>query len=80
VLHTLVGVFLFSLVGGAAMIVNYFTVYIERSGVSPYILCGVQGLEFFLFAADFICMIVFIVKEVLIFIGDTVGRRERVAA
>jgi hypothetical protein len=60
VLHTLAGVFLFSLVGGVAVLLNYGTVLIERSGVSPYATLAVRGLEGFLFVVDFLCIVVFV--------------------
>jgi hypothetical protein len=44
--------------------------------ISPYILYGVQGMEFFLFAADFVCLVAFVVKETLIFLRD-ICRPER---
>jgi hypothetical protein len=62
-LHTLVGVVMFAVVGGAAVFLNYFTNLIEQLGISPYIVVAIQGLEFFLFAVDFLCLVIFIVKE-----------------
>jgi hypothetical protein len=71
VLHTCTGILLFGMVGGAAVVLNYLTQLMEGARLSPYILYAVHGLEFFLFAADFICLVAFIVKETLIFLRKT---------
>jgi len=81
VLHTLAGVFLFSLVGGVAVLLNYGTVLIEQSGVSPYAMLAVRGLEGFLFVVDFLCIVVFVGTETWTFIRDVLrsasgGRHE----
>jgi hypothetical protein len=67
VIHTVVGALLFSIVGVVAILLSYLTSFIEGSHVSPYILYGFQGLEIFLFAADIVCLVIFVVKETLIF-------------
>jgi hypothetical protein len=71
-LHTLVGVVMFAVVGGAAVFLNYFTNLIEQLGISPYIVVAIQGLEFFLFAVDFLCLVIFIVKETWVFCREII--------
>jgi hypothetical protein len=61
--HTIVGIVLFCLVGGAAVSLNYLTNLIERVGVSADIVLAIRGLELFLFAVDFLCLVVFVSKE-----------------
>ena len=65
------GVVLFSLMGGAAVLLNYFTSLIERVGVSPHIIMTIQGLGYFLFAVDLLCLVVFVGKEAWDFCRDT---------
>lgn len=59
----LTGLFLFSLVGGVAVLLNYGTVLIERFGVSAYAMLAIRGLETFLFVVDFLCIVVFVGAE-----------------
>ena len=54
---------------------NYFTKLIELVGVSPYIIMAIQGLEFFLFAVDFLCLVIFISKEVWIICREIMRQR-----
>jgi hypothetical protein len=81
VLHTLAGVFLFSLIGGVAVLLNYGTVLIERLGISWYAMLAVRGLETFLFVVDFLCIVVFVGAETWTFLRDVLrsvsgGRHE----
>jgi hypothetical protein len=73
VAHTVVGVVLFSIVGGVAVLLNQGTILIEGTGVSPYIVLAIRGLEFFLFAADLVCTVVFVAVETLILLRDVVS-------
>jgi hypothetical protein len=70
--HTIAGVVLFTLVGVAAVLLNYFTNLIEQVGVSPYIIMAIQVLGLFLFAVDLLCLEVFISKEAWDFCRDIV--------
>jgi hypothetical protein len=76
VLHTIVGVLLFALVGAAAVALNYCAGWIAQADVSKYIVYAIQGLEIFLFSADFLCIIAFVIKETLIFLRDIIVPRE----
>ena len=71
VLHTIVGILLFAVVGAGAMVLSYLTGVLENAVLPSYIVYGVQGLEFFLFSADFICLAAFITKESIIFVRET---------
>jgi TRAP-type C4-dicarboxylate transport system permease small subunit len=71
-LHTIIGVALFLLIGGAAVFLNYCTIWIEGTGISPYVMYGVHGIEFLLFAIDVICFLVFVFKETWIFVRDII--------
>jgi hypothetical protein len=66
-LHTIVGMILFGMVGGAAWLLNFAIALLSAATVSRYIIDVVQGLEFFLFAADIICLVAFVIKETWIF-------------
>ena len=57
VLHTVVGDVMFGVVGGATVLLNYCADLSAATSVSRYIVAAIQGLEFFLFAADFICLV-----------------------
>ena len=70
VLHTLVGVTLFSLIGGATILLHYATGLIEYSGVSPGIVRTIQALELFLFASDAVCLVVFVCYETWQFLRE----------
>ena len=56
--------------GGATYLLNWGTDLLSTTTVSRYIIYAVQGLEFFLFAADFICLVVFVIKETWIFLRE----------
>lgn len=68
--HTVVGVFLFSIVGGAAVFLHYLTSIIKKWGVDDYIIMAIQGLGFFIFSIDFLCLVVFILKEAWTFVRE----------
>jgi hypothetical protein len=60
--YIIVGVVLFCLVGGAAVSLSYLTNLIELEGVSADIIIAIRGLELFLCAVDFLCLVVFVSK------------------
>jgi hypothetical protein len=81
VLHTLAGVFLFSIVGGVVVLLSQGTILIERYGAPAYAMLAVRGLESFLFAIDFLCIMVFVTAETWTFLRDVIrsasgGRHE----
>jgi hypothetical protein len=45
VLHTLAGVFLFSIVGGVVVLLSQGTILLERYGAPTYAMLAVRGLE-----------------------------------
>ena len=63
---------LFALVGGATVLLNYGADLIAGTSVSHYIVEAIRGLEFFLFAVDFVCMVTFVIKETWIFLREIV--------
>ena len=70
VLHTLVGVTLFSLIGGATILLHYATGLIEYSGVSPGIVRTIQALELCVFASDAVRLVVFVWCETWRFLRE----------
>lgn len=71
-MHTTVGVVMFGVIGGATVLLNDAARLIAGTGISPYIVLGVQGLEFFLFAADLVCVVAFVSMETWTFLRDIV--------
>jgi hypothetical protein len=72
VLHILAGVFLFSLIGAAAALLNRGSLALEHSGVSPLALLVLHGLEIFLLGIDCLCLVVFVVAEAWTFLRDVI--------
>ena len=77
VLHTLAGAFLFSLIGGATALLNWGTLRLEHSGISPLVLLALRGLEAFLFSVDCLCLLVFVTAETWTFLRDVVASAVR---
>ena len=75
-LHTIAGAAMFVVVGATAAALNYGAILIARTGVSSYIVLAIQGLEFFLFSADFICPVVLIVRETWTFVREVLAPEE----
>ncbi len=61
--HTVIAVLLFGLIGGAAALLDYYTKLLAGLGVSHYVTLATQGLEYFLFAIDAICFVVYVLRE-----------------
>lgn len=61
--HTVVAVFLFALVGGAAALLHYYTEVLARLGMPPLILSAIKSTEYFLFAVDLLCFVVYVTRE-----------------
>lgn len=64
--HTVVAVFLFLLIGGAVTLLNYYVETLERIGMPPMIPEAVKATEYFLFAVDLLCFVVYVAREALI--------------
>lgn len=75
--HTIVGVTMFALVGAATVLLSRGADLIAASGISPYVVLAVRGLEFFLFAADVVCAVALVSMETWTFLREIVGRDGR---
>jgi hypothetical protein len=72
IFHILTGLVLFAVVGLAAMAVHYVGQRLGGDGLSYYILTGFNFLSLFLFAADFICVVLFIGTQTAVFVKDLI--------
>jgi hypothetical protein len=61
--HVLVAVALFALIGGAAALLDYYTKVLAGLGMSPLIVEAIKATEFFLFAVDLLCFVVYTTRE-----------------
>jgi hypothetical protein len=61
--HVLVAVALFTLIGGAAALLDYYTKVLAGLGMSPVIVEAIKATEYFLFAVDLICFVVYTTRE-----------------
>ena len=61
--HILVAVGLFTLIGGAAALLDYYTKVLAGLGMSPLIVEAIKATEFFLFAVDLLCFVVYTTRE-----------------
>lgn len=68
--HTVAAVLLFALIGGAAALLNMYTRLLERAGMSEIILQAIHFTEYFLFAVDLFCFVVFILREVWLLLRE----------
>jgi len=72
-IHTIVGIVLFGIIGGAAVLLHIFTHWIENTGISPYIISILKTAEIAIFVVDFVCFSVFILKETVTLIKAIVN-------
>lgn len=68
--HTVAGVLLFALIGGAAALLNMYTRLLERAGMSELIIQAIHLTEYFLFAVDLFCFVVYILREVWLLLRE----------
>jgi hypothetical protein len=61
--HTVAAVALFALIGGAAALLNFYTRLLENAGMSPLIIRAIHLTEYFLFAVDLLCFLVYVSRE-----------------
>jgi hypothetical protein len=61
--HTLVAVGLFTLIGGAAALLDYYTKVLSGFGMSPIVIEAIKVTEYFLFAVDLLCFVVYVSRE-----------------
>ena len=65
--HIVVGMALFVLVGLAAYVLHHFADWLAQAGLSEFIVLPIRGLEFLLFAIDFVLALVYIFREAVLF-------------
>ena len=70
--HIIVAVVLFALIGGAAALLGMYTRLLEHAGISPLIIQAIHWTEYVLFAADLVCFLVYIAREVWLLLRDIV--------
>jgi hypothetical protein len=59
-----------SLVAGAACLATYAGKFLGNDGLSYYVEVGLNALGLLLFAADFICVVLFIGIQTVLFVKD----------
>ena len=69
-IHVIGAAGLFALIGGAAALLNAYTRLLQRAGMSPLILEAVHLTEYVLFAADLLCFLVYVGREVWLLLRD----------
>ena len=68
--HVIAAVALFALIGGAAALLNAYTHLLERAGMSPLIIQVIHLTEYFLFAADLLCFLAYVAREVWLLLRE----------
>lgn len=65
VIQIIVAIVLFSIISAAAVFLNWITALCEGGSLAPqWVIWGMRGLEFVLWAADVLCFLLLIVVEV----------------
>ena len=67
-LHTVVGIALFLIVAAATWVLRHVVIALEQDGISRLILAVLTGVEYLLFAADVICLVLFVIVECVSFV------------
>ena len=62
--HVIAAVALFALIGSAAALLNMYTRLLENAGMSPWIIAAIHATEYVLFAADMLCFLAYMGREV----------------
>ena len=63
--HTLSGSFSFAAIGASAALIDLAVQRLQHLNVSLIVIYGLAGLEYMLFASDFICFAVFLMRTTL---------------
>ena len=71
--HTVVAVALFALIGGAAALLDYYTKVLGGLGMSVWIIEAIKGTEYFLFAVDLLCFVVYVTRETWLLLREMLG-------
>jgi hypothetical protein len=61
--HTVAAVALFALVGGAAALLHFYTEVLSRLEMPWLILGAIRWTEYFLFAVDLLCFVIYVSRE-----------------
>jgi hypothetical protein len=71
--HTVVAVALFALIGGAAALLDYYTKILSGLGMSNIIIEAIKATEYFLFAVDMLCFVVYVTRETVLLLRTMLG-------
>jgi hypothetical protein len=71
--HTVVAVALFALIGGAAALLDYYTKVLGNLGMSHLIIEAIKATEYFLFAVDLLCFVVYVTRETWLLLRAMLG-------
>ncbi len=71
--HTVVAVALFALIGGAAALLDYYTKVLSNLGMSHLIIEAIKATEYFLFAVDLLCFVVYVTRETWLLLRAMLG-------
>jgi hypothetical protein len=61
--HTLLAVALFTLIGGAAALLDYYTKILAGFGMAPIVIDAIKATEYLLFGVDLLCFVVYVTRE-----------------
>jgi hypothetical protein len=68
-----VAVALFALIGGAAALLDYYTKILSGLGMSNIIIEAIKATEYFLFAVDMLCFVVYVTRETVLLLRTMLG-------
>jgi hypothetical protein len=71
--HTIIAVALFALIGAAAALLDYYTKGLIKLGMSPLIIESIKATEYFLFAVDLLCFVVYVSRETWLLLRSMLG-------
>jgi hypothetical protein len=74
--HTVVAGALFALIGGAAALLNYYTHLLESVGMAPLIIKAIHLTEYFLFALDLVCFLIYVTREAWLLLRHILTARD----
>jgi hypothetical protein len=78
--HTIVAVGLFTLIGGAAALLDYYTKILAGLGMSSIIIEAIKATEYFLFAVDLLCFVVYVSREAFLLLRSMLAAHAHVQA
>ena len=78
--HTVVAVALFALIGGAAALLDYYIKVLVGLGMAYWIIESIKATEYFLFAVDLLCFVVYVARETWLLLRAMLGYEHAAAA